>query len=163
MSSALKVITGGPARITVEGKAYELAPLNPLALDELQDFVQLAPLRAVNKRLELLGDSITDEHRMRLIDEALKKCDEAVELFSAKGEQSAGTLEGVRFIIRLMLQRKQPDITDEEVVEIVTSANLEEWTEGINKVFMLMQEALSPKARKQLKAHRGTARRKAKR
>lgn len=149
--SALKQVTGGPIRLIIDEVEYSLVPPSPIVLDELQDFVNLKPLRDLKKKLNELGDEISQEHRERLIDKALEACDVAVDILSEEGEKRAGSLEGIRFMIKLMIKEHHPESANDEAIgKIVRTDTLELWTDAINEAFSMMEDAMGPKAKQRL-------------
>lgn len=105
--------------IEVGGKRYTLSRMDRTIADRFLDFVrkrQPDPFEQVRQNLKGFPEAI--QHRM--IDRAMDKASKIIGYSSPEYEETLETPEGSYHMLWLLFQKHHPDVSEKEVIDIVT-------------------------------------------
>lgn len=103
-----------PVKIKIGGKTYTFSPLRGKQMGEFERWAQ--------EREVQIGMAIADKLKGEDRDKAIRYCHDRVSRIRVGSNQMyelMATTEGIQQCARLMLQQHHPDITDDEVWEMV--------------------------------------------
>ena len=128
-----------PLTITVGGRDYVLSPLELADFGELERWLETLPYERARRKILALGEVMTPELR----DAILKGADEESKrsgFGQAKNAEFLSTIEGMGFLLWLSLRKRQPEITREDALHLVSLESVTEWQQKLDRLSGLDNE-----------------------
>jgi len=105
-------------------KEFLLAPLEPSELGELEQWVRNKPIKVFKERIEELGDMLTPDERLVMLRVAMDESTKSGSLTEPKAQVILNSIEGLQFVLLLMLRKNHPDLKYEDVRPLLTADNI---------------------------------------
>ncbi len=110
-----------PIEITVDRKVYKLAPLTLSQYAYIEKWAKAAPFRDLHDQLEALGDTVSEEIKAKLTEQARAESKTPAAIAGAMNG-----LAGLQLAFKLCLQSGQAGITDAEIDSVLSVQGLQE-------------------------------------
>ena len=121
-------LAGVPVSVKLGDKEYELRPLKPADLGELEVYLEERQLEKAKKQLELMGAEINALEREKILSDARKP----ISLASGEMVQFLASVSGTIYLLWLCLRDKY-ELTKENVEELISFENLDEIQKSVDK------------------------------
>lgn len=130
----LSDLTAAPEVLEYKGKVYKLTPLGTRQLEQFQRWLMGRPMQRLSENIDNLGaDKISDKMFSKLYKEAEKEQEELQIAVMSGDEKVVGkylnTLAAMQQYIYLTLSIAHPNISFDEVNELVDGVGLDELNE----------------------------------
>lgn len=119
-------MTKTPTEIECKGETYLIAPLEVSDLGKLETWVSELPLRKAKRQIEVLGDSLTPEIKEKILNEAIEKSNNQIDISSEKAQAALESLAGVGYLLFLSLRKNHPEIKENEAIDLISMDTLKD-------------------------------------
>lgn len=112
-SPSLANMTKTPVTIKdAHGVDHELHPLTLGDLGKLERWAREFPIAEAKRMTEKFTDTLNDEQKARMIDEAITKSGAITSVLTQEAGELLATMQGVLYSALLALQHSEPDVTE---------------------------------------------------
>lgn len=127
-SEVLRVLTKTPVELLIGEKKYKMAPLQLDQVAALDEWAEQQPFERLNKRFAKFPDLFTETQKSEQIEDAGRIAADPLNRAT-----EVGSLAGVVKALELSLSIHHPNISRQEIVEIVKVYSIEQLTALLNK------------------------------
>ncbi len=131
--SELAEIASSAMAITIGGKTYRMSPIGPRELGEFELWLQQAPFEKAVRQIETLGNHCDAVTKAAIIASASKESDELT-FQSEKAKAYMLSIQGLAYLLWISMRQAHPDMTREEVIDLLTLENMEYFQATLDKV-----------------------------
>jgi len=122
-----------PLTVRIDGRDYILSPLELADFGELERWLETLPYERARRKITALGEVMTPELR----DAILKEADDASKRSGfghSDNTKFLSTIEGMGFLLWLSLRKRQPEITREDALHLVSLESVTEWQQKLDRL-----------------------------
>jgi len=119
--------------VKVGGREYILSPLELADFGEAERWMEMQPYDHARRKIAALGEVATEARQEKILAEADAES-AALQFGTAAANARLSTFEGVGFLLWLSLRKRQPDMTKEDALHLISVDSIEEWQAALDRV-----------------------------
>ena len=139
MGGTMSEATKAPLTIEVGGREYILSPLELDDFGAAEKWMEMLPYDRARRKIAALDEVATEARQEKILAEA--DAESAALRFGTEAANARlSTIEGTGYMLWLSLRKRQPEMTKEDALHMISVDSLDEWQAALDRVSGLSEK-----------------------